>query len=113
MVPGIAWHNLDKGDALKELKSSEDGITNAEAAERLKEYGKNEITQVAKINPIFIFLQQFKSIFIIILLFAAIFSLFIEHYIDFAVIFCVVLINSMIGFFQQYKAEKTISELRG
>jgi Ca2+-transporting ATPase len=106
------WHSLDKKEILSELRTAETGISASEAGLRLKKYGKNEIRQVAKISPIKIFFYQFKSIFILILLFAAVFSLFIQHYIDFAVISAIVLLNSSIGFIQQYKAEKTISEMK-
>ena len=107
-----SWHSLEKKEVFQLLRSSENGISEHEASLRLKRYGRNEIKQITRINPFFIFLQQFKSVFIFILLFAAVFSLFIEHYIDFAVIFSIVLLNSLIGFFQQYKAEKTISEMK-
>lgn len=108
----MPWHALDKKEVLEKLQASEDGLSPKEAALRLAKYGKNEIKQLVKINPLLIFLQQFKSIFILILLAAALFSLTIGHYIDFSVISAIVIINSAIGFFQQYKAEKTISELK-
>ena len=106
------WHALDKKEVLEKLKTSEDGLSEKEASARLKKYGKNEIRQIAKMRPIAIFLEQFKSVFVIILFFAAIFSLFIKHYVDFIVILIIVIINSFIGFFQQYKAEKIISEMK-
>ncbi|MCX8158771.1 MAG: HAD-IC family P-type ATPase [Candidatus Pacearchaeota archaeon] len=106
------WHAIDKKEVLEILKTSEKGLSEKEAEERLKKYGYNEIKQVLKINPIKIFLQQFNSIFVYILLLAAIFSLLIKHYVDFSVIFAIIIINSSIGFFQQYKAEKTILEMK-
>jgi Ca2+-transporting ATPase len=107
------WHSLNKKEVLAALKSSEEGLSGAEASQRLEKYGKNEIKQIRKISPFLIFLGQFKSVFVAILLAAGLFSLFIQHYIDFAVIFAIVAVNSTIGFFQQYKAEKTISEMKG
>lgn len=106
------WHALGKKEVLRRLKTSEDGLSDREAALRLKEYGKNEIRQISRARPLFIFLEQFKSVFIVILFAAAIFSFFIKHYIDFAVIMAIVILNSAIGFFQQYKAEKIISEMK-
>jgi Ca2+-transporting ATPase len=106
------WHFLNKKEVLSELNSTESGLSQKEASLRLAKYGKNELKQIDKINPFLIFLQQFKSVFVLILLAAALFSLFIQHYIDFAVISAIVVINSAIGFLQQYKAEKTIAELR-
>ncbi|MEM4271805.1 MAG: HAD-IC family P-type ATPase, partial [Candidatus Pacearchaeota archaeon] len=106
------WHSKDKKEVLEELQTFEDGISNEEAASRLEKYGLNEIHELKKISPIAIFLQQFKSIFIIILLFAAVFSLLIRHYVDFAVISAIVLLNSIIGFSQQYKAEQIILKMK-
>jgi len=106
------WHALDKKEVLKILNSKEEGISEDESLKRLKEYGKNELKQISKLSALSIFLEQFKSIFIVILLFAAIFSLFIKHYVDFAVVSVIILLNSFIGFFQQYKAEKAISKMK-
>ena len=106
------WHTLDEKEVLKELKTSENGLSEREAGERLKKYGRNELKETEKLSAFFIFLLQFKSVFVYLLLFAAIFSLFIEHYIDFGVIMIIVGINAFIGFFQQYKAEKIIAEMK-
>lgn len=108
----INWHSIDKKEVLQELKADENGLSNNEAKSRLIKYGKNEIKQIYKLNPFLILIQQFKSVFILILFAAALFSLFIQHYVDFAVISAIIMINSFVGFFQQYKAEKTISELK-
>lgn len=106
------WHSLDKKEVLLHWSTSEQGLSNREAAARLKKYGKNELKQIVKISPFLIFLAQFKSILVIILIAAAIFSLLIKHYIDSGVIFAIIVINSFVGFLQQYKAERTIAELR-
>lgn len=106
------WWALDKKEVFGELKTGEEGLSEHEAKLRLKHFGKNEIRQIGRISPVLIFFEQFKSVFIIILLLAAAFSLFIKHYVDFAVIMAIVLLNSSIGFFQQYKAERIISEMR-
>ena len=107
----IEWHALEKNEVLEILKTSSDGLAYHEATSRLKKHGPNEIKQISKINPLTIFLQQFKSLFILILVLAALFSLFIKHYVDFSVILAIVMLNSLIGFFQQYKAEKTIMKM--
>ena len=106
------WHTLKKEETLELLNSSENGLSEEEAKKRLKKYGQNSSKEISRAKPFFIFLEQFKSVFILILLFAAVFSLFIEHYIDFYVIMAIVFINSAIGFAQQYKAEKAISEMK-
>ena len=106
------WHALDKKEVLEKLKTSENGISEKEASSRLSQYGKNELKQINKISPFFIFLEQFKSVFIFILFAAAIFSFFIKHYVDFWVIMVIIILNSAIGFFQQYKAEKIILKMK-
>jgi Ca2+-transporting ATPase len=108
----VYWHAIDKKEALENLKSHEEGLSRHEAFIRLEKYGKNELKETHKISPFMIFIQQFKSVFIAILFFAAIFSLFIEHYVDVLVIAIIILLNSIIGFLQQYKAEKTIAEMK-
>jgi P-type Ca2+ transporter type 2C len=106
------WHSLDKKEVLERLKTSEDGLSDDEALKRLKQYGKNELKQIHRINPFMIFIEQFKSVFILILFAAAVFSFFIQHYIDFAIILVIVFLNSAMGFFQQYKAEKIIFKMK-
>ena len=106
------WHSLDKKEVLSGLGSSEEGISESEALIRQEKYGKNELKQTGRTNLFAILSEQFKSFFILILALAALFSLLIQHYIDFAVIAAILIINASIGFFQQYKAEKTIFEMR-
>jgi Ca2+-transporting ATPase len=106
------WHSIDKREVLERLGSNEGGLSSKEASLRLEKYGKNELVQVKGISPVLIFFEQFKSVLILILIAAAIFSLLIQHYLDFAVIIAIVLVNSIIGFVEQYKAEKTISEMK-
>jgi len=106
------WHAISKKEVLDILKTNENGISSHEASLRLRHYGNNELKQITAIKPVLILLEQFKSVFILILIAAAIFSLIIKHYIDFSAILAIVLINSFVGFIQQYKAEKTISEMK-
>ena len=60
------WHALDKKEVLQKLKTSENGLSEKEASARLKKYGKNEIKQTSKMRPFAIFLEQFKSVFVLI-----------------------------------------------
>jgi len=106
------WYTLTEKEALAALNSGECGLDRNEVIRNSTKYGKNEIKQVHQISAFGIFLSQFKSLFILILIAAAIFSFIIGHYIDFVVIFVTVGLNSVIGFLQQYKAEKTIAALK-
>jgi len=93
------------------------GLSSLEAERRLKIYGKNEIVERKGINPFFIFLSQFKSPIILLLIAAAILSLFVnvakeESFIDSLLILAIVFAAGIAGFVQDYKAEKTIEALK-
>ena len=105
-------HHKSIEDALKELKTDKNGLTEKEAEERLKKYGLNEIQQLKKINPIRIFLEQFHNIVIYILIFALVVSIFLNETIDAIVIGAIVIVNAIIGFIQEYHAEKAIEALK-
>jgi len=97
--------------ALTKLESSIDGLSKNEAANRLLKYGKN-ILEEEKINHFEIFLRQFKNPIIYILITAALISIFIGDVKDFIVISVVILTNSIIGFWQELKAEVSTQALR-
>lgn len=94
------------------LKTSENGLSQQEAEERLKINGLNVIAEERGVNPILLFLGQFKSPIVWILLAAMLISLFLKEYTDFSVIAAIVVLNSVLGFFQEYKAEKAIAALK-
>ncbi len=106
------YYLLPEKEVLAELKASEKGLSGAEAAERLKIYGPNQIREVKQVHPFFIFLGQFKSPIVWILLAAMIISLVIKEYIDFYVIGAIVILNSILGFVQEYRAERAIEALK-
>ncbi|MCK4589622.1 MAG: calcium-translocating P-type ATPase, SERCA-type [Nanoarchaeota archaeon] len=96
-----------------ELKTSqEQGLTSHEAETRLHEYGLNLIQEEHKISPFKILIEQFKSPLVWILIVATIVSLFLEEYIDAGVIGAIVILNAILGFIQEYKAERAIEALR-
>lgn len=96
----------------KELHSSETGLPQSRATNLLKIHGKNTIKKKASLHPIKIFFSQFNSFLIYILLIASLISFMIDHLIDAFVILAIVLLNSAIGFFQQFKAERAIQKLK-
>ncbi|MBI2584168.1 MAG: calcium-translocating P-type ATPase, PMCA-type [Candidatus Aenigmarchaeota archaeon] len=99
-------------ELMKELSTSERGLTGSDAQKRLKIYGKNEITEKKRVNALLILISQFKSILIVLLIFAALFSAFIENFIDSAVILAIVFLNAVVGFRQEYKAENALAALK-
>ncbi len=106
------FHSKTISECLKELKSNQNGLSEEEADSRRVFYGFNIISEKKQLSPVLMFIKQFHSLMIYILFFAALISLFMKRYIDVYVILGVIFINSAIGFFQEYKAEKAIKALK-
>ena len=88
------------------------GLTSEEAAELLEQFGKNEIISGHKIRPLEIFISQFKSFLILILFIAAILASLAGEKLDTIVIIVIIVLNSIFGFIQEYRAEKAIAALK-
>ena len=88
------------------------GISESEASERLAHYGKNTIESSKRTGAFKIFLSQLKSPLIIVLIIAGVITLSISHFRDSAFIFIAVIVNSILGFYQENKAERALSELK-
>lgn len=88
------------------------GLTEAEAAERLKTYGENVLSDEKKESAAGIFFSQFKDFLTLILLISAVISLALGEYIDSITIMAIVFINAVLGFSQEYKTERTLENLR-
>jgi potassium/sodium efflux P-type ATPase len=106
------WYQLSVNEIFEHLKTSELGLTEEEVKQRLKKYGPNRIAEEEKINKLKILLHQFTSPLIYILLIAGVVTILLKEYIDSGVIFAVVIINAIIGFVQEYKAEKSARALK-
>ncbi len=106
------YYKEEVKDVLKELNSSIKGLSEDEASKRLLQYGYNELKEGKKISPWKIFIRQFKSFVVYILFGALIISLFFKEYIDAIVIGILLIINAVLGFIQEYKAEKSIQALK-
>lgn len=89
-----------------------EGLSSAEARESLKAYGKNEIARGRKLKGVKIFLSQFKSPLVYVLLLAAIVTFFLGEYIDTGVILFAVVVNTVLGFIQEFRAEKSLEALK-
>lgn len=96
------------GELFKEFNSDKIGISEEEARTRLKKHGLNTIKEKKKLSAWKIFLSQFNNSLIYILLVAAILAFAISRYIDMGVILAIVIIHTIIGFFQEYKAQKAM-----
>lgn len=107
------WYNLTVEQTLRDLDSSLAGLSHHEAGERLARYGRNELKEKPKTPPVLVFLRQFASPLIYILLVAAAVEIVIlRKTLDAAVILGVVVINSVIGFIQETGAERAMEALK-
>ncbi|GGE31990.1 cation-translocating P-type ATPase [Streptococcus himalayensis] len=110
-----AFYAQDSDAVLRELETSERGLTTSEASKRLEQYGRNELAEGEKRSLLAKFLDQFKDLMIIILLLAAILSVVTsggEDIADAIIILAVVIINALFGVYQEGKAEEAIDALK-
>ena len=105
------WYNLTQEDIFEKLGTSKNGLTLEEVAKRQKQSGPNKLPAMKRETRLFLFLKQFKSSLVYILLIAAIISMFLGDYIDAGVIMLAVIINVVIGFYQENKAQTALSAL--
>ena len=106
------WSELETKKVFEKLKTGEEGLTEEEARERLLKFGPNELEKKKQTSKLEIFLNQFKSVLVLILIFATVFSALIGEILDAAAILVIVILNAIFGFVQEYKAEKTIETLK-
>jgi Ca2+-transporting ATPase len=120
------WHSQDKDAVLQNLKTSSAGLSTEEAKKRLAEYGYNELQEKKKRTALQMFLEEFKDIFILLLIAATVFSVgvgyyellhnpelgFLETYADAITIGIIVVLVAVAGFVQEYRAEKAIEALK-
>ena len=119
----MKFYTMEKENVLEAMKSTETGLSSAEAEKRLSENGKNKLAAAKKESMLVRFLKQLAEPMTIILLVAAAISAFVEIYngvssghwefpADVVIIMTVVLINAVLGVFQESKAEKAIEALQ-
>jgi Ca2+-transporting ATPase len=118
------WHAMKIEEVFQELNVSRDGLSSQEARERLVKYGYNEIRKVKRRTALHMFLDEFKDIFILLLIAATIFSAiigyyemlqggeFMEAYADTITISAIVILCAVTGFVQEYRAEKAVEALK-
>lgn len=112
------WHAIEVQEVMQALSTSLQGLEEEEAKRRLEEFGPNELREEKRVTPLDIFLSQFKSILVIILIISAFISgyvdVFVDHEmpIDMYVISAIVIMNAVLGFVQEYRAEKAVEALK-
>lgn len=106
------WHAMETEELMRALKASEKGLSEEEVKRRLQEFGPNELVERKGITPFQIFLGQFKDVFVIMLLIAVGFSVLIGEIIDASTIGAIVVLNSIVGFVQEYRSEKAMEAMK-
>ena len=107
-----AWHNLSIDAVLALQSTTSEGLSESEASQRLTDHGPNRLPETGGRSVIQRFLSQFHHILIYVLLGAAVITSLLGHMIDTAVILAVVVVNALIGFIQESKAEKALDSIR-
>ena len=111
IIPAGEAQKASVAELLQRLSSSENGLSAAEASRRLEEYGPNEITE-KRVNPLRKFLTYFWSPIAWMIEIAIVLSAVIQHYEDFFIILALLLMNAVVGFWQENKAENAIELLK-
>jgi len=106
------WHAIEPEVVFDKLKVTAEGLSAPDAAERLHQYGANRLRPAHKQGSLVRFLQQFHNVLIYVLLGATVGTALLGHWIDSGVILGVVIINAIIGFIQEGKAEKALDAIR-
>lgn len=107
------WYSRPSEDVIEKFKTSlEKGLSKDEVKERLEKYGNNEIPKGKRRSAWMRFLMQFHNVLIYVLIAAAIITALMDHWVDTWVILAVVIINALIGFIQEGKAEKALDSIR-
>ncbi len=113
------WHSLSVPEALDRLEASPLGLDPEGAARRLAQYGPNELQQLARISPLKIFLAQFLNVLVLVLIAAAVVSAALglasgesSDLYDALLIAVIVVLNAVLGFIQEYRAERSLEALR-
>ncbi len=108
----VIGHALEPEQLYKVLETGSKGLTKNEAEKRLGLYGYNEIKEKKAVSPIRIFFSQFNSFVVYILVAATIVSILIKEYIDAWVIAAILVVNAVLGFIQEYRAERSVEALK-
>ncbi len=107
------WYKSDIEDVISKLNSSPDvGLTEEEADQRLQQFGLNELIEKGSKSPWLILWDQLKEVMVVILLVAAAVSAFLGEFNDVIVIMAIVVLNAILGFTQEHRAEQAIAALK-
>ncbi|NHN28462.1 calcium-translocating P-type ATPase, SERCA-type [Paenibacillus agricola] len=107
------WYQMTPEEIMvaQNLESSK-GLTSTEAMQRLEQYGGNELSDGTKISPILLFLGQFKDFMVLVLVGATLISGLLGEYLDAITIVAIIIMNGILGFVQEYRAERSLRALK-
>ena len=109
----MAWYQTEAEQLIAELNSDrENGLTTAQAEQKLAEFGPNELVDRGTKSPLLILWDQFREVMVLILIAAAAISAFLGEFNDVIVIMAIVVLNAVLGFTQEYRAEQAIAALK-
>ncbi len=108
----LNYYRLTPDEVLAQLHSRHEGLSEAEAVERLEQLGSNELHKAKKTWAVVIFLRQFKDLLVIMLLVSAAFSIYLHDVKTATILMLIALINAFVGFFQEHKAETLMDSLQ-
>ncbi|MDI6777159.1 MAG: cation-translocating P-type ATPase [Syntrophales bacterium] len=107
------WHSIEAAQVLKELDAdTHKGLTEDEARRRLEKYGLNELKKEGRVSPLTLFFNQLKNILILILIIAIVLSALVGEVVDAAIIAVIVVFCAVLGFIQEYRAERALEALK-
>lgn len=108
----MIWHQKNITSVFEKLHSSVHGLSSEEAQKLFEQYGPNELTEKKKKSPLLMFLDQFRDFMILVLIAAAIISGIIGEPSDTIAIIVILILNAVIGFIQEYRADKAMAALK-
>lgn len=108
-----SFHTQPVQEALRALAAEIGGLSSAEAAHRLAEQGPNRLPEPARRGPVMRFLSHFHNVLIYVLIAAAVVTAALQHWVDTGVILAVVIVNAVIGYVQEGRAEQAMAAIRG
>jgi Ca2+-transporting ATPase len=108
----VYWHAQNVKSVMKKLGTTDKGLSSEEAQRRLEKYGANELVEKEKVTALEVFLNQFKDIFVLMLLAATGISYFIGEVGDAAIIAAIIVLVAVVGFVQEYRAERAMEAMK-
>ncbi|MFI2857609.1 calcium-translocating P-type ATPase, SERCA-type [Paenibacillus sp. JSM ZJ436] len=107
------WHQMDTSELQQMMQvHPQQGLTEEEVEQRRKESGFNELSEGVKISPFTLFLNQFKDFMVLVLLGATLVSGMLGEYLDAVTIVAIIMINAVLGFVQEFRAERSLRALK-